>query len=185
MDDEVVYKAQEKAALNVNYKNGGWLVAGGLGLLALTLSGINLLDLFAPLIFISGIGVLLMWPAHKATATEPSKASFLAGPGAFMVVLGALVFIMTIFNHGDAMAYAWTLFPVAFTGGLMYAQRFNDAHSIHTTGPKVIRFFGWMFVGLGLFFELLVFESLGPWWPLALVAYGVYMARKNKTSDQA
>jgi hypothetical protein len=29
------------------------------------------------------------------------------------------------------------------------------------------------------FFELLIFQSLGPWWPLALVVYGLYLWRKN------
>ena len=186
MNDEVVYKAQEKAKLvEFNNKNGGWLIAGGLGLLTLTLSGVHLLDLFAPLLFISGIGVLMMWPTHKATADSPTSFSWLAGPGAFMVLMGALVFVANLTRHEELFAYAWTLFPIAFTGGMIYAKRFDDSHPIHERGRKVIRFFGWMFVAFGLFFELLVFESLGPWWPLAIVAYGIYMTRRNKQVETA
>ena len=181
MNDEVIYKAQEKAKLvEFNGRNGGWLIAGGLGLLTLTLSGTSLLELFAPLIFMSGLGVLLMWPAHKATADQPTNFSFLAGPGALMVLLGVLVFLLNAVNHPEAFAYAWTLFPISFIGGLMYAKRFDENHPIHQRGPKVIRVFGWMLVGFGLFFELLVFESLGPWWPLAIVGYGFYMVKKQR-----
>lgn len=186
MNDEVIYKAQEKAKLvEFNSKNGGWLIAGGLGLLTLTLSGVHLLDLFAPLLFISGIGVLLMWPTHTATAEEPTRFGWLAGPGAFMMLLGALVFVATLLDHPDVFAYAWTLFPIAFTGGIIYAKRFDESHPIHESGRKLIRVFGWMFVGFGLFFELLVFETLGPWWPLAIVAYGIYLTRRNSNEKVA
>ena len=181
MNDEVIYKAQEKAKMiEFDGRNGGWLIAGGLGLLALTLSGTSLLELLAPLIFLSGLGALLMWPAHRATADEPTNFSFLAGPGALLMVLGGLVFVLNAIGHPEAFAYAWTLFPIAFTGGLIYAKRFDESHPIHQRGPKVIRVFGWMLAGFSLFFELLVFESLGPWWPLAIVGYGIYMIRKQR-----
>jgi hypothetical protein len=181
IEDETIYKAQAKQELvRPNTSTAALLIFGGLTLLVASLAGVSLLELFAPLLFVGGLGVLMLLPTHKATAEQPSQWSFLAGPGGLLLTLGSLLFLMGLVNHFEAWAYAWALLPVGFVLGMMYAQRFDEEHRIHQRGAKVIRFFISGFMILALFFELLVFESLGPWWPLLLVGTGAYMLWQKK-----
>ncbi len=182
MSEEVVYKSQEKALMTGGRgRTALVLIGGGLGLLALTLSGVSLMEFLAPLIFIGGFGALLMMPAYQATADQPRRGMGAAAPGAMFLTLGALISVLGFIGHEEAMAYSWALLPLSFVAGLMYARRFEADHPIHEKGPRLIRLFSWLFVGFGLFFELLVFENLGPWWPLALIGYGLYLlVRRGK-----
>lgn len=186
MSEEMVYKAQEKALMSGGRKRtAGLMIGAGFGLLVLTLSGVSLLEILAPLLFIGGLGLLMLWPAYRSTADHPRSMTWLAGPGAMLLALGSLIFTLGLIDHFEAMAYAWTLLPMSFIGGIMYGNRFRESASIHTNGPRAVRFFGWLFVLGGLFFELLVFESLGPWWPLVLVAYGLYLLVSQRRPQTA
>ena len=181
LHDETVYKAQAKTEMGrPTIGTAALLIFGGLTLLVANLAGVHLLSVFAPLLFVGGLGVLMLLPTHQATAEQPSQWGFLAGPGAFFLALGALFFLMGLVNHFEAWAYAWALLPASFVGGMMYAKRFDDEHPLHQRGAKVIRFFVSAFMVMALFFELLVFESLGPWWPLLLVGTGAYMLWQKK-----
>lgn len=181
MSEEMIYKSQEKALMRDDRnRTAVVLIGGGLALLALTLSGVSLLEFLAPLVFISGLGALFMWPAYKSTAEHRRGGQWLAAPGALLLTLGLLIFFLGLIDRWEMMAYSWTLLPMSFVGGLMYGGRFNQTHRIHTNGPKIIRALGWMFALGGLFFELLVFESLGPWWPLVLVGYGLYLVFRQR-----
>lgn len=176
MTEETVYKAQAKAAMNRSLtRPAALLVIGGAILLIATLSGMPMLEIFAPVLFIGGFGALLMLPAYRATAEKPSQVGFLAVPGAFFLAIGTLISTLIAFDHPEAMAYAWTVIPVSVMAGLMYWKRFDAESGVHAFGQKFIRVFFYLFLGFGLFFELLVFETLGPWWPLLLVAAGVYL----------
>lgn len=176
MSEETIYKAQER---NVTlYRDRSrmavTMIGGGLGLLALTLSGVNLLGLLAPMIFVGGAGLLLLWPSYRASATQPSRVPWLAGPGMTLLATGLLLFIILLIDRPEMMAYAWVIFPISLLGGMMYGYRHQKEHAIHHSGPKVIRVLGWIGFGAAMFFELLVFESLGPWWPLVLIGFGIY-----------
>jgi hypothetical protein len=39
-----------------------------------------------------------------------------------------------------------------------------------------------VFMALAVFFEVLVFQSLGIWWPVLLIGLGLYLFVKNKRS---
>ena len=181
LNDDIIFKAQAKAEL-ARPKTGtaALLVFGGLALLVASLAGIDLLGVFAPLIFVGGLGVLMLLPAHNATAEQPTSWGFLAIPGAFFLTLGTLIFMMGLVNHFEAFAYAWALLPASVIVGLMYMKRFDEAHSIHHKGPRALRFFISAFMVMALFFELLVFQTLGPWWPLLLIGTGAFMLWKRE-----
>lgn len=180
MSEETIYKAQEKAA--AAYR--GWrpatvAIASGVGLLALTLSGAAA-GILAPMIILGGIGAALMWPAYRQNQGETNNWSFLAGPGAMLIALGATIFILGLFNHEEAWAYLWTILPISFITGLGYARRHDPNHPIHSRGRQATRTLGWIAVGLGLFLELLVFQTFGPWWPIFIIGYGVYLLAKQR-----
>jgi hypothetical protein len=178
MEDETVYKAQAKAGLNRSLNLGRpavLLVLGGVFLLLASLYGIPLHEILMPLVIIGGLGVLLLWPAHRATAERPSQFGFLAIPGAFFLAFGVMVSTLIMLNRLEAILYLWTFLPMAVMAGIMYWKRFEQESGVHEFGQKFIRAFFYLFLGLGLFFELLVFQSLGPWWPLVLVAAGLFL----------
>jgi hypothetical protein len=62
----------------------------------------------------------------------------------------------------------------------MYMERFDSTSTVHENGHRFIRVMVLVFMGLALFFEVLVFESLGGWWPLMLVGLGLYVFLKNR-----
>lgn len=176
MTNETIYKAQKQSLTTKSAPRAAvrLIVAGGI-LLALTLSGVAILPLVAPLLFISGFGALLMWPAAKSTAGHKNNWSFLAAPGAAIIALGAIVFVLNLIDYSEASLYLWTVLPIAFTGGMMFARRYEEKHPIHVNGPRFIRILSIIGGVLGLIFELFVFNTFGPWWPLILVGYGLYL----------
>lgn len=184
LNDEMVYKAQAKNELTRTTSGTAVaLIVAGIGLFLANMAGVHLLDIFAPLLFVGGLGVLMLMPAYKATAEQPTQWGFLAAPGAFFLTLGLLIFMMGLVDHFEGFAYAWALLPASVIAGLMYAKRFDEQHTIHQRGHRAIRFFLSAFMILGLFFELLVFESLGPWWPLILVGMGGYMVWQERQTN--
>ncbi|MEM7802031.1 MAG: hypothetical protein AAF633_22750 [Chloroflexota bacterium] len=181
MSDETVYKAQEKSLVASRRSRPALVAIGaGVGLLALTLSGFSILALIQPLVILGGIGALFALPAYRSTPNRVSNWSFLASISGFFIALGSTIVVLDLINHEEAFAYLWTILPIGFTAGLMYARRHQPGHPIHSNGEKVIRLFAIIGVVLGIFLELFVFNTLGPWWPLLLVGYGIYLIAKRK-----
>ncbi len=185
MSEETVYKAQAKAAMSQSLTRPAvLLVFGGMMLLIASLSGMPLLEIFAPLLFIGGLGALLLLPTYRATAVQPTQWGFLAVPGAFFLALGVILTTVIAFNWPQALTYIWLLLPIAVMVGIMYWKRFEEEHGVHAFGEKFIRIFSYLFVGFGLFFELLVFGTMGPWWPMVLSAAGIYLFWQDRRRVQ-
>jgi hypothetical protein len=181
MSEETVYKAQVgKRDTQISWPAALLIAGGGLLLLA-NLFRIDLMSFLWPG-FIIGPGLLLMWPAHNATAERPSSWAFLAVPGAMLVALGCLFAVMGLINHYEAMAYAWTLVLAAGMGGYMYMNRFKEDSAGHARHHRFIRAMFILFLGLATFFEVLAFQSLGGWWPILLIGFGLYLFVKNHRS---
>jgi hypothetical protein len=181
MADETVYKAHVRKpgeGLNVP---AVLLIAAGVFLLVANLARFNLMSVLWPG-FILGPGLLLLWPAYRSTAEEPSSVAFLAIPGALLMALAALFFVMNLSGHWESWAYAWTLLPAAVVAGLMYARRFDRSSRVHESGYRIIRALVLAFMALAVFFELFVFRGLGAWWPVLLIGAGFYLFVKEQRS---
>jgi phosphatidylserine synthase len=179
MSEENVYKTEEKRKLEAS-SLPAWLVIGiGVVLLAANLFQVHLIDWLWPG-FVIAPGLMLMWPAFNSTAERQSKASFLAVPGAIVVTIGLLLFVMNLTNHFEAWAYSWTLLLVAAAAGLMYVRRFDVDHGRSQSTHKFIRTMITLFGVLAAFFEIVVFENFTPWLALALIGYGVYMLVRRR-----
>jgi hypothetical protein len=98
-----------------------------------------------------------------------------------LVALGSLMFLMNLVNHFESMAYIWPLVISAGVVGLMYMERFDPDSTVHENGHRFIRVMVFAFLGAALFFEVLIFESLGSLWPLLMIALGVYVYWKNRS----
>lgn len=161
------------------------LVVIGLGVVLLlsTVFEFHLIDVLWPA-FVVAPGLLLLAPAYNATAVRQSRFSFLAVPGAIFMTVGLLLFAMNLANqHFEAWAYSWTLVVAAVPAALMYIKRFEPEHRIHTSGRKLVRLLVLLFMGLAVFFEIIVFENFNPLLPLAMIAYGVYLLRKQRQEE--
>ena len=95
--------------------------------------------------------------------------SFLAIPGAMTLAVGALLFLMNLFGHYGSMAYAWTLVLAAAAAGYLYQRRFAEPDEASEKARGFIREMILSFMALAVVFELLIFQSLGGFWPLLVV----------------
>jgi hypothetical protein len=180
VSEETVFKAQTGKQIERPSLLAVGLIAAGLGLLAVNFFHINLMEYLWPG-FLIGPGLVMLLPAYKSTHKRSHILNFLAIPGAMVVALGSLLFLMNLVDHFESMAYIWPLVISAGVVGLMYMERFNPDSTVHENGHRFIRVMVMAFMGSALFFELLVFESLGGWWPLLLVGLGVYVFLKNRS----
>ncbi|MCP4424334.1 MAG: hypothetical protein GY803_07585 [Chloroflexi bacterium] len=175
-----MYKIDEKRKLANASSLPAWLVIGiGAILLAANLFQVHLIDWLWPG-FVIAPGLALMWPAFDSTAERQRKASFLAVPGAIVVTVGVLLFVMNLTNHFEAWAYSWTLLLAAASAGLMYVRRFDVDNGRSQASQKFIRAMITLFGVLAAFFEIVVFENFTPWLALALIGYGVYMLTQQR-----
>lgn len=185
MSDEAVFKAEEARKVNREASLPALgLIGAGIFLLATNMMGIHLIDIFWPM-FVIMPGLLLLWPAYEAAPKRPRRLAFLAVPGAMMVMVGLLLFVMNLTGHFEAWAYSWTLVLAATASGVMYMRRFDPEHRAHERGRRFIRTMTILFLGLAVFFEVIIFESFQPWLPLALIAYGVYLLVRNRRAVAA
>ncbi len=182
MSEETVLKSE----VNGRGQSTSWpallLIGAGVVLLVTNLLHISLMAFLWPG-FIAGLGLLLVWPAYRSTAANQSSLSFLAIPGAMVLAMGALFFLMNLSDHFESMAYSWTLILAAGAAGYAYLKRFEQSGVAQEKAWRFIRTMVLAFMGLATLFELIVFESLGAWWPLLLIGAGAYLYLKSKRSD--
>lgn len=180
-DETTLYKAQTGKMMEISKISlpAVLLIGGGVLLLAANLLHLSLMNYLWPG-FVIGTGALLLWPAHSSTAERQSFWSWLAIPGAMIAMQGVLLFLMNLVNHFESMAYSWTLVLAAGAYGWMYMKRFDPTSNAQEKGHRFIRAMVILFMGLATAFEILAFQSLGGWWPLLLIGFGIYLFVKNQ-----
>jgi len=182
MSEETVLKAEVNGASEHTSWPALLLISAGVVLLVTNLMHISLMNYLWPG-FIAGLGLLMVWPSYQSTAERQSPFSFLAVPGAMALAMGGLFFLMNLTNHFESMAYAWTLILAAGGAGYAYLKRFDDSSNAQAKSHKFIRTMVLAFMALATVFELLIFQSLGAWWPLLLIGVGAYLYLKSKRSE--
>jgi dolichol kinase len=151
----------------------------GVVLLIANLFGFPLIDILWPG-FVLAPGLILLWPAYSSKLERQSRLGFLAVPGAIMLTVGTLLFIMNLTDHFEAWAYSWPLLLASVGWALMYIKRFEPEHKVHEKGYYFMRLMVLMSMGFAVFFELLIFGSFNPLLPLAIIGYGVYLLLNNR-----
>lgn len=183
--DETVMKAEERRKLSSRQALPGVLLIGfGVLLLLTNLFRVDLMAYLWPG-FVVVPGLLLMWPAYNSTVERQSPFSFLAVPGAMIATAGVLLFAMnTAGEHFEAWSYSWTLVIAAIPAALMYIRRFDRGHSVHENGRQFIRIMVILFMGLAVFFEIIIFQNFNPLLPLALIVFGAYLLFKERNGTK-
>ena len=182
MSEETVLKAEVKEGSSKTSWPALMLIGAGAMLLVTNLLHISLMNYLWPG-FIAGLGLLMIWPSYQSTAERQSRLSFLAVPGAVLLAMGGLFFLLNLTNHFESMAYSWTLLLAAGAAGYAYLKRFDDSGAAQEKTHRFIRTMVLAFMVLATIFELLIFQSLGAWWPILLIGVGAYMYLKNKRSE--
>ena len=180
MTKETVLKVEETRKLQHSKAMPACgVIAIGVALLVTNLFGFELIDVLWPG-FVLAPGLMLLWPAYASTPDQQSKAAFLAVPGAMLITVGTLLFIMNLSNHFEAWAYSWPLVLASVGWALMYVKRFEPEHKVHQNGYNFLRLMVLMAMGFAVFFELIIFGSFNPLLPLGIIGFGIYLLIKNR-----
>ncbi len=180
MTKETVLKVEETRKLQHSKAMPAYgVIAIGVALLVTNLFGFELIDVLWPG-FVLAPGLMLLWPAYASTPDQQSKAAFLAVPGAMLITVGTLLFIMNLSNHFEAWAYSWPLVLASVGWALMYVKRFEPEHKVHQNGYNFLRLMVLMAMGFAVFFELIIFGSFNPLLPLGIIGFGIYLLIKNR-----
>ena len=180
MTKDSVLKVEETRKLQRRQALPAYGVIGiGVALLITNLFGFPLIEVLWPG-FVLAPGLMLLWPAYSSTPERQSRLAFLAVPGAIMITVGTLLFVMNITNHFEAWAYSWPLVIASVAWGLMYVRRFEPEHRVHHNGYNFLRLMVLLAMGFAVFFELIIFGSFNPLLPLGIIGYGVYLLVKNR-----
>lgn len=184
MSEESVLKVEETRKLQPRQALPAYgVIAIGVALLVSNLFGFQLIEVLWPG-FVLAPGLILLWPAYKATPERPSRFGFLAVPGAMLLTVGILLFVMNLTDHFEAWAYSWPLVIASVAWGLMYMRRYAPEHRVHLNGYNFMRFMVLLAMGLAVFFELIVFGSFNPLLPLGVIAFGVYLLMKERRESR-
>jgi hypothetical protein len=180
MAKESILKIEEKGKLQHRQALPAYgVIAIGVALLVTNVFGFHLMEILWPG-FVLAPGLMLLWPAYNATSERPSRLAFLAVPGAMMITVGTLLFVMNLSDHFEAWAYSWPLVLASVGWALMYVRRFEPEHYIHHTGYNFLRLMVLLAMGFAIFFELIVFGSFNPLLPLGVIGFGVYLLVKER-----
>jgi hypothetical protein len=178
--DEAPLKVHEQKKLSVRQSLPAIAIIGiGVVLLVVNIFHLDLMAFLWPG-FVITPGLALMWPTYNSTQDRQSSFSFLAVPGAIVLTVGLLLFVMNMADHFEAWAYSWTLVFAAVGGALMYIKRFDLTSTVHESGHKFVRTMIVLFMGLAVFFEFIVFENFTPLLPFVLIGFGVFMLVKYR-----
>ena len=123
-------------------------------------------------LIIEGVAVLLL--ILGVTLRTPD----LAVPAVIVAGIGGILFYQASTGNWGSWSYLWTLIP-GFSGVGMLLARLLGSHerypvraSVDTIGTSLI-----LFLIFGAFFG--GFKILGPYWPLLLVAAGLFIGIRN------
>ena len=165
---------------DLNRNLGIGLIALGLGLVFLRITGPSLVSLLWPM-WVLAPGAFALWMGFR----EERALLGWAMPGAVVGGTGAILFLLNLTGHWEAWAYAWALYPIFVGGALYYTGKHNGDMEQIGAGERTARVGLAMLAGFGFFFEFLIFGGLGvltgPLLPLVLVGGGaaLYVFRDN------
>lgn len=123
-------------------------------------------------LIIEGVAVLLLILGLALRTPD------MAVPAVIVAGIGGILFYQATSGNWGSWSYLWTLIP-GFTGvGMLLARllgsrdRYPVKASLDTLGTSLI-----LFLIFGAFFG--GFKLLGPYWPLLLVAAGLFIGIRN------
>jgi hypothetical protein len=163
---------------------------------AIGLIGVGLFFLASQLFNISIAGAL--WPLLVILPGLPflyfafnggKNQAGLIYPGVIVTGTGLLLFYQNIFNHWESWAYAWALIPVFIGLAMMFEGRRGSSSWQNIRVGRMMATIGMAaFVGMGLLFELLIFNNIfsgvaGWLLPIGLIGAGALLLHKRSTHD--
>lgn len=103
-------------------------------------------------------------------AAVPGRAlGTLAVPGALLATLGLVLGLQAVTGRYDTWAYAWGLIPAAVGVGRWLQGAIEHAPEQRSEGVRLAAIGAALFVGFGLYFEVIVFGGMADSWPVRVV----------------
>jgi vacuolar-type H+-ATPase subunit I/STV1 len=183
MSEESAFKSAIAGEAKGVYWPAIGLIVAGVLMLSSNLLGFGFMELMWPW-FIVGIGLLLLIPAQKSTIQKRNAFSFMAIPGMVVVGLGGLLFVMTLTDHYESMAYSWILLLACGALGNAFWRRHDREQLIDERTHQFVRKTVLAFMVFAVLFELIIFQSIGPWWPVLIIGLGAYLMHKDRRSKE-
>jgi len=92
-------------------------------------------------------------------------------------------------GHWESWAYVWSLYPVFLGAALIFVGRRTGDNSKVSVGDGFVKWGLFGFVGLWIFFELLIFggrsQLVSTVVPLALIAAGIFMLSRRNSGQSS
>lgn len=124
-------------------------------------------------------GVALLFVAFTSSVSNGA----LAIPGAVLTAIGIILLVFSLSGHWQGWAYAWALILAASGVGTYLQGMITDNPKLRKAGVRTATYGVLVAIGLGLFFELLIFGSRSAfirWYlPIALIVVGAVMLYLN------
>ena len=166
--------------MQTNRSNPGMLVGGALlvalGLFALSMRFLRFVDwglLWS--IMVIGFGVLFF----VAMLAGGKQLVVLAIPGSLISGMGLILLFQNITGHWELMSYAWTLI-ILFIGVGIYVMGWQaEDEKQKEAGWRVIKAGFVLFIIFGTFFEIIFSSSNQIFFPLLLIALGMYIVLRR------
>ena len=99
----------------------------------------------------------------------------LAIPGSIVTGIGSILYYQNLTGNWDTWAYIWTLIP-GFVGiGLILSARLGGGGHTAAAGRRLLGISAILFLIFTLFFS-----NVGQFWPILLIALGVWLLVKNR-----
>lgn len=149
-------------------------------LIAVVLIGFTNIGLLWPVIFILLPGLMLLFFALNGGKLG---ALMFAVPGMLVAGTGALLTLQNLTGYWESWAYAWTLYAVFL--GLAFSLMGSELEEpfFKLLGRWFVYGGMFAFTLFGVFFELLIFGSLGTIGAVLFIAAGLYLMAQDKNRD--
>ncbi|MCU0498292.1 MAG: hypothetical protein MUF87_13145 [Anaerolineae bacterium] len=161
-------------------KAGYALVALGVGFLLMQWLNVDLWGGMWPLL-VAAPGALFVYLANRGGLNNVGMIF----PGVILLGTGAILFYQNLTGHWASWAYAWSLYPALIGFGLQFQGTHRDNDSEVRTGREMIKWGVIAFVGLWLFFELMIFGNLGNFAWLLLIIGGFILLQQRHSSEKS
>lgn len=161
-----------------------------IGLILISLGGLFLLS---QIFSFSWVG--LVWPFFiilpgalffLGMVMGGKPAGPLAIPGSIISMTGLILLFQSVIGNFESWAYAWALvFPTAVGIGLIVSGAWSSDQPLVQKGIRWTSIGVIMFLVMGAFFELLIFDNrvADILWPLLLIGGGIYLLRRRAVTS--
>jgi len=160
---------------------GGGLIAVGLLAFLATTTDFNIMAFAWPL-FVIVPGLAMVGVAMNGGR----KTHGFIYPGIIVTGTGLILMYQNVTGHWESWAYLWTLYPLFVGMAMRWSALQTGNIGQMRVGQSMVVYSTMAFVGMALFFEIMIFNAstflaLLPFFALAMVIVGIYLVLQQNS----